>query len=613
MALEQKLSLKLSQRLVMTPSLQQAIKLLQMNRIELETEITQELEENPVPEENEVVAEEEPREEKAEEPEPMSDIDLEAFFGDHAESWEGKGNSSVYEERQAPPLENTLAQEDDLYDHLSWQLHMMSVSPLIREIAELIIGNLDPDGFLVATIDEIQAMGADGFEEDAEEREAAIAAYLETVQKRLHDESAAEAEEAAEAEGDDANTAAVGEDLGAVGDAASATSSVMTGLGESSGADSAQSVSTESVSTLSANMPTANNLGAGSETVEEGTVSSASESFATGQQPGDGESLEEAGSVELPEGSYPYEAVAEALMLVRSLEPQGIACFDLRDSLQSQLDLLNEPEDSLTRRLVTEKWDLFKRRKFEQIAKDFSVPLKQLKPVVEMISKLETRPGRRFNTERTLYVEPDVHVVKVGDDYVIQINDNGLPRLRVSRSYRDMLRAMRKKGGEAEAQAYIKEKMRSAMWLIKSLDQRQRTIYKVATSIVKQQRGFLDHGVEHLRPMVLRDVAEDIEMHESTVSRVVSNKYIHTPRGLLPMKFFFHSGIDREYGGDISSLSVKRKIKNLVSEENPKKPLSDSELMRILKREGIQIARRTVAKYRDELNIPSSTERKQIF
>ncbi|MCG8458214.1 MAG: hypothetical protein MI919_18195, partial [Holophagales bacterium] len=162
-------------------------------------------------------------------------------------------------------------------------------------------------------------------------------------------------------------------------------------------------------------------------------------------------------------------------------------------------------------------------------------------------------------------------------------------------------------------QQYIKDKMRSALWLIKSLDQRQRTIYKVAESIVKQQRGFLDHGVDRLRPMVLRDVAEDIDMHESTVSRVVSNKYIHTPRGLLPMKFFFHSGIDREYGGDISSLTVKRKIKQLIQEEDTKKPLSDSELMRILKREGIQIARRTVAKYRDELGIPSSTERKRIF
>jgi len=175
------------------------------------------------------------------------------------------------------------------------------------------------------------------------------------------------------------------------------------------------------------------------------------------------------------------------------------------------------------------------------------------------------------------------------------------------------LQKMRAENRQAEAQSFLTEKMRSALWLIKSLDQRQRTIYKVAESIVKQQRDFLDRGIDELRPMVLRDVADDIGMHESTVSRVVSNKYIHTPRGLFPLKFFFHSGIDRDYGEDISSLTVKKKIRELIEAEDPRHPLSDSELMRILKREGIQIARRTVAKYRDELNLPSSADRKRIF
>jgi RNA polymerase sigma-54 factor len=229
------------------------------------------------------------------------------------------------------------------------------------------------------------------------------------------------------------------------------------------------------------------------------------------------------------------------------------------------------------------------------------------------VRTLETHPGRQFSTDRPHYIEPDVFVRRVGDEYVIQLNDDGLPRLRVSRAYRRMLQTMRSEGRQSEAQTFIKDKIRSAVWLIKSLDQRQRTIYKVASSIVRQQREFLDRGIEHLRPMVLRDVAEDIGMHESTVSRVVSNKYIHTQRGLFPMKFFFHSGIDREYGDNISSLTVKRKIEQMIQAEDPKRPLSDSELMRILNREGIQIARRTVAKYRDELNIPSSTDRKQIF
>ena len=490
MALEQKLSLKLAQKLVMTPSLQQAIKLLQMTRLELEGVLTQELVENPVLEETEAYdeapSEAEEEGEKAEEgEEALSEIDLDAYFSDYAESWEGSGHSSVFEERQGPPLENTLTREDDLYDHLLWQLHMMTVPPLMREIAEAIIGNLDPEGFLVATVEEIQAMGVD---EDA---------------------------------------------------------------------------------------------------------------------PSDASRIDEDG--------YRREDVEKALELVRGLDPPGVACSSLQESLLRQLDAQDEPEDSLARYLVAEKWEDFTRRKFEAIARSLDLPLQKLKPAVERISQLDTRPGRKFSTESTHYVEPDVHIVKVGGSYVVQLNDNGLPRLRVSRAYRKMLQAMRREKSQADAQQFIKDKMRSALWLIKSLDQRQRTIYKVASSIVEQQRAFLDHGVEHLRPMVLRDVAEDIEMHESTVSRVVSNKYMHTPRGLLPMKFFFHSGIDRDYGGDISSLTVKRKIQHFIQEEDAKKPLSDSELMRILNREGIHIARRTVAKYRDELSIPSSTDRKQIF
>ena len=408
----------------------------------------------------------------------------------------------------------------------------MTIPPLQREIAELIIGNLDPDGFLVATIEEIQSMGADGFGETS---------------------SPAEVSEGDSDEQDRPVAVAVAVEEPSEGE------------------------------------------------LEEREIAGSS------HQAMEDEPEEQ----EIP--GYSREAVEEALELVRGLEPPGVACSSLQECLLKQLDVQGEPEDSLARYLVAEKWEQFTRRKFEAIAKSLEIPLKELKPAVDTISRLDTRPGRKFSTDRTHYVEPDVHIVKVGDSYVVQLNDNGLPRLRVSRAYRKMLQAMREQKSEADAQQYIKDKMRSAMWLIKSLDQRQRTIYKVASSIVQQQRAFLDHGVEHLRPMVLRDVAEDIDMHESTVSRVVSNKYMHTPRGLLPMKFFFHSGIDRDYGGDISSLTVKRKIQHFIQGENSKKPLSDSELMRILNREGIHIARRTVAKYRDELGIPSSTERKKIF
>lgn len=496
MALEQKLSLRLSQRLVMTPSLQQAIKLLQMTRMELETVVAQELEGNPVLEEIEPADEEEEEEAesgvRADSEQPAAPVESDntreidpsghtsaeeaSFEAWISESWNDDGAGAEWEERQAPPLENTLTRTPDLYDHLLWQIHLSDFSPREREIAEVIVGNLDPDGFLVASLDEIR------------------------------------------------------------------------GLGE--GADS---------------------------------------------------------------GGWSETEVRAALERVRGLDPAGIACTDLRESLLLQLDFAHEPGDSLARRILCEQWEPFLRRQYPPIARTLGVTLAELEPAIERIRSLELRPGRAFSNERTHYVEPDVYVVKVSDEYVIQLNDDGLPRLRISRGYRRMLQQMRAEGRQSDAQHFISEKIRAALWLIKSLDQRQRTIYKVADSIVRQQREFFDEGIDFLRPMVLRDVAEDIGMHESTVSRVVSNKYIHTPRGLLPLKFFFHSGIDRDYGEDISSLTVKKKIRMLIGAEDGRHPLSDSELMRILKREGIQIARRTVAKYRDELRMPSSADRRRAF
>ncbi|MFW6012146.1 MAG: RNA polymerase factor sigma-54 [bacterium] len=494
MALEQKLSLKLTQKLVMTPSLQQAIKLLQMTRTELEGVITQEMVENPTLEE--VQSETSPEEKSADElegdraerqdeldhEESLENIDLDEFFGEYMES---SGYASVREHREAPPLENTLTREPDLYDHLLWQLHMSDVPERRREVAEAIIGNLDPQGFLVADLDEICSLGLDTVDEPAN---------------------------------------------------------------------------------------------------------------------GNGR-------------AYDPREVEAAMELVRSFDPPGVGYPSLRESLIAQLERagIETEEDALALRMLTEHWEAFLKRQYPAIAKKLGIELRDLEPAVERIKALETRPGRGFSSDRTHYIEPDVYVRKVGEDWVIQINDDGMPRLRVSRAYRKMLSKMRREGRQEDAQQFIKEKIRSAVWLIKSIDQRQRTIHKVANSIVQQQQDFLEHGIDRLRPMVLRDVAEDIGMHESTVSRVVSNKYIHTPRGVLPMKYFFHSGIDREYGEDISSLTVKQKIQGMIDQEDPKGPLSDSELMRMLNREGIQIARRTVAKYRDELNIPSSTDRKKIF
>lgn len=316
------------------------------------------------------------------------------------------------------------------------------------------------------------------------------------------------------------------------------------------------------------------------------------------------------GEIEAAGPWEPAEAAA-ALKLVQSFDPIGVCARDLRECLLLQLEQL-EIDNELVEIIIREHWDEFMSRRFVQLAKTVGIDLKQLEAIVEIIKRLDPKPGQKYSNERAIYVEPDVYVQKVGDEYIILLNEDGMPKLRINGSYRSMLNHMDSKS-DGETVNYIKEKIRSAVWLIKSLDQRQRTIYKVAESIVKHQREFLEKGIDFLRPLVLRDVADDIQMHESTVSRVVSNKYMHTPRGLFLMKYFFHSGIDSEYGEDISSLTVKKKIQSFIEQEDPRKPLSDSKIMKILNDEGINIARRTVAKYRDELNIPSSTDRKQIF
>ena len=503
MALEQKLRLKLAQRLVMTPSLQQAIKLLQLSRLELEDTLSQEIVENPVlevdesaeeatPAQNDDEAQAAPKEGSGEgeeaaaaeqrddplpsEEESYADIDVEAFFADYLGDVHSEGPSMIgYGDEDGDlRLENMVSASAGLYDHLLWQLHLIDCGDDLMETCEFIIGNLDEDGFLRASDDEIvQATGADG------------------------------------------------------------------------------------------------------------------------------------------------DVVAAALAVVRSLDPPGIAQRTLRECLLAQVEQLSATATGDERRLlervaaiIAEHWDGLLHQRWEQLAEALGCDLQELKPVLDVIQRLEPKPGRMYHQERNQYIEPDVYVRKTDGEYSIHLNDDGLPKLRINSRYARML-----EGDSLDPQVsnYLREKMRSAVWLMKSIDQRQRTIYKVARSIVSFQREFLDHGIERLRPMVLRQVAEDIGMHESTISRVVSNKYMYTPRGLFPMKFFFHSGVDSARGENVSSLVVKERIRKLVDSEDPGRPLSDSKIMKMLQREGIRLARRTVAKYREEMGLPSSDKRKKVF
>ena len=479
MAIQQKLHTKLVQKLILTPSLQQAIKLLPMSTLELADLLNQEMVENPlleeVPTEELQPAEQQQQQEKpadqqpTDKGDPWDDADYEYFFGDYLD--DGYRSRTPSEVKELPPIENTLSTAASLSDHLLWQLSLQTDDDRLKEIGAAIIGNLDDDGYLVASVEEIAAMG-----------------------------------------------------------------------------------------------------------------------------------------------EWPVADVERALQHVQTFDPIGVAARDLQECLWLQIRHIGL-EGTPTEKIVTEHLRLLQNHQVPEIARKLGISLDDLKEHVEIIRNLDPKPGSRYNPSQSQYVIPDVYVVKVEDQYVAALNEEGLPQLRISPVYRRLLDKTGAGGGDQndETRAYVKDKFRSALWLIKSVDQRQKTIHKVATSIINFQREFLDHGIEYLRPLVLRDVANDIGMHESTVSRVVNNKYMHTPQGVFELKFFFHSGISSSYGENVSSVTIKERIRKIVSAEDQKRPLSDSKIMNILQKEGLVLARRTIAKYREELRIPTSNQRKVVY
>ena len=294
---------------------------------------------------------------------------------------------------------------------------------------------------------------------------------------------------------------------------------------------------------------------------------------------------------------------------MQRLDPPGVAARDLRECLLLQLDVLGI-KDGLVRQIVDQHLPQLEKRDLRGISRDLAVTLEAVAAAADVVAQLEPRPGRPFGGDDPIFIVPDIYVHKIGDDYHIVMNEDGLPKLRINRLYRDVLAKSREVG--KETREYVQDRVRSALWLIKSIHQRQRTIYRVMESIVRHQREFFDRGIAHLRPLNLRDVADDIGMHESTVSRVTTNKYAHTPQGIFELKYFFNSSINRVDGDAIASESVKEKIRQLISRENPRDPLSDQKLAEVLKSSNIDIARRTVTKYREAMNILSSTKRRRV-
>jgi RNA polymerase sigma-54 factor len=302
------------------------------------------------------------------------------------------------------------------------------------------------------------------------------------------------------------------------------------------------------------------------------------------------------------------ELAEKVLHKVQQLDPIGVAARDLRECLLLQVRHFNADTPEIVA-IIERHLKHLESKNYTAIAKDLKLPIEEVVKAVKVVSHLEPKPGRAYSAEDAQYITPDVYVHKMGDKYVTVLNDDGLSKLRISGTYRAALR----NGQAGKAKEYIQERLRSAVWLIRSIHQRQRTIYKVTESIVKFQRDFLDKGIAHLKPLILRDVAEDIGMHESTVSRVTTNKYVHTPQGIFELKFFFNSAINRTGGDEIASEAVKNQIKQIVASEDPKRPHSDQRIVEILKGQGIEIARRTVAKYREVLGLLPSSKRKKFF
>jgi RNA polymerase sigma-54 factor len=465
----------------MTQKLQQAIKLLQLSRMELVGEITQALETNPVLEddqfEEEKVSEGEELglpnfsnggESLPEEGQPegaaksaLEEWDWDSFLKDRLMP----APMGEYEEREALPFESMNAQKTTLKSHLVWQLRMAELDEEGDNIGVLIIGNLDKDGYLRSTVEEI----------------------------------------------------------------------------------------------------------AGEMGVEPARVE-------------------------------------QVLEVVQGFDPPGVAARNLKECLQLQLKILGR-QDPLVLDIIDRHLNNLANKNYQAIARDLKAPLEKVVEAGDLIANLEPKPGRRFDIEEADYISPDVHVEKVGNDYVIRLNDDGLPKLRVNSFYLEALRGPDKLPDAVKS--YIQKHLDNALWFIRSIHQRQKTLYKVTESIVRFQREFLDHGLSHLKPLTLRQVAEDVQMHESTISRVTTNKYVYTPQGVFDLKFFFNSAINMSLGDQIASESVKEKIRQLVHSENPENPMSDQEIADMLRRQDVIIARRTVAKYRGMLGVLPSSKRKK--
>jgi RNA polymerase sigma-54 factor len=576
--LQPKLNLKVSQKQILTPGLVQMVSVLALNKLELADMITAELTENPVLEElddsvpllDEVSAREEKMERDSsitiqeeqpvtpQEKDPFDEIDFGSFFSEYLDP--GLRTSIEMEESEKPSFENFLSKPTTLTDHLMWQLGSLHVNEDVYRAAELVIGNLNEEGYLTATDDELLGLADEqqtaSFDAEAPESSATTTEAPDQVIA-----TALPAESGWEPQISDYNVAVAEEE-----------SLVSEAQGQEVGPEIPRPTLVPP-RTMPARVP------------------------------------------------FSRDALREAIDQVRQMDPIGVGARDLRECLLAQLqDLkridrkngngshaaeLETLDDAIV--LVTEHLHALQNKHYKEVAKAMGRPLEAVMHGMDFIRTLDPRPGLRYNKATTRLIEPDVAFVKQGDEYLVMMNDEEIPQLRLNPTYR---RLLSRDVAEKDVRNYVKERYKSAIQLIKNIEQRKQTILRVCYSILARQRDFLDRGIDFLKPMMIKEVAEEIGVHPSTVSRAVANKYAHTPQGVFELRYFFSESVNGPEGSGTSLLILKRRVKKLIEEEDPTRPLTDEQITRILQSQGIQVTRRTVAKYREDMRIPSTHQRR---
>src|SRR5208337_777871 len=613
--LQHKLNVKLSQRQILTPGLVQMVSVLALNKLELRDMINAEMVENPVLEEledavpllDDVGRQEEERDRLAakattpeegpptiadEKKDPFEEIDFGSFFQDYLDP--GYRSSGEMEEIEKPSFENFLSKPGNLSDHLLWQLGAISVRPPVHEAAELIIGNLNEEGYLIASDEELLGVVPVAPPEADVEVAAKIVGEAEAlglavaeISPETTDHGIADLEASVLAP----------EDIAPVGGVLSQFAAKDAGAESLVESDAGPGVESDIAPEMAAEVPLPSAASHGNTATGAATA-----------------------PARIPAVTFSVGDLHEALEVVRQFDPPGIACRDLRECLLYQLRYhlaqlqLHRNGNGLTEQVVNDAIAIVDQhlkavtlKQFKEIGRAIGRTVEAVQAALDYVRTLDPRPGLRYNKVPARLIEPDVAFVKHGDEWLVIMNDEDMPQLRLNPAYK---RLLTRDGNDRDTRNYVKDRYKSAIQLIKNIEQRKQTITKVCYSIVARQQDFLERGIDHLKPMMIKEVAEEIGVHPSTVSRAVANKYVHTQQGVFELRYFFSESVQGPEGGGTSLLILKRRVKKLIEEEDASRPLTDEQITRILQSQGIQVTRRTVAKYREDMKIPSTHQRR---